>query len=101
MIYDPDTPEDPFHNFWDKMDWFVIFHLTGLFFNETKEVKKCMTIAVVICQFLPNMVKKCPISQVLYHRMVGQGTSVQRLLDEHSTQHHIRGKAKKLKFFIT
>jgi len=28
-IYDPETPDDPFHNFWDKMDWFVIFHLTG------------------------------------------------------------------------
>ena len=51
--------------------------------------------------FLPNMGKKCPISQVLYHRMVGQGPSVQRLLDEHSTQHHIRGKAQKLKFFIS
>ena len=28
-IYDPDNKEDPFHNFWDKMDWFVIFHLAG------------------------------------------------------------------------
>jgi len=28
-IYDSDHPEDPYHNVWDKMDWFVIFHLTG------------------------------------------------------------------------
>lgn len=28
-IYDPEVPDDPYHNVWDKMDWFVLFHLTG------------------------------------------------------------------------
>jgi phosphatidylserine synthase 2 len=29
LIYDPDKPEDPFHNFWDKMDGFVATHFIG------------------------------------------------------------------------
>ncbi|KAK2177964.1 hypothetical protein NP493_570g03007 [Ridgeia piscesae] len=28
-IYDPDNPEDPWHNVWDKMDGFVVVHLFG------------------------------------------------------------------------
>ncbi|CAG0920925.1 unnamed protein product [Notodromas monacha] len=28
-IYDTDTPEDPYHNFWDKMDLFVPLHFFG------------------------------------------------------------------------
>ena len=30
-IYDPEMPEDPYHNFWDKMDLFVPLHLFGWF----------------------------------------------------------------------
>lgn len=29
MLYDPEDADDPYHNIWDKMDWFVVFHLTG------------------------------------------------------------------------
>ena len=29
LIYDPSVPEDPFHNFWDKMDGFVTTHFFG------------------------------------------------------------------------
>lgn len=29
LIYDPDVPSDPFHNFWDKMDGFVTTHFIG------------------------------------------------------------------------
>lgn len=28
-IYDPDNKENPFHNFWDKMDGFVPTHFFG------------------------------------------------------------------------
>ncbi len=29
LIYDPGTPEDPFHNIWDKLDLFVPTHFFG------------------------------------------------------------------------
>ncbi|CAL4090845.1 unnamed protein product, partial [Meganyctiphanes norvegica] len=29
LLYDADTPEDPYHNIWDKMDLFVPLHLFG------------------------------------------------------------------------
>lgn len=29
LIYDPDVPEDPWHNFWDKLDIFVPTHFIG------------------------------------------------------------------------
>lgn len=31
LLYDPDVPEDPYHNIWDKMDVFVFSHLFGYF----------------------------------------------------------------------
>ena len=31
LLYDPDVPEDPYHNLWDKMDVFVFSHLFGYF----------------------------------------------------------------------
>jgi phosphatidylserine synthase 2 len=29
LIYDANEPNDPFHNFWDKMDGFVVTHFIG------------------------------------------------------------------------
>eukprot|EP00093_Oithona_nana_P004628 04628.XXX_74797_76415_1 [CDS] Oithona nana genome sequencing. len=31
LIYDPETPNDPYHNVWDKMDIFIFSHLFGYF----------------------------------------------------------------------
>lgn len=31
LIYDPETPHDPYHNVWDKMDIFIFSHLFGYF----------------------------------------------------------------------
>ncbi len=33
LIYDADMPSNPFHNFWDKMDGFVINHFVGWYFK--------------------------------------------------------------------
>merc|ERR1719464_1994983 len=29
LIYDPDVPDNPYHNVWDKMDIFIVSHLLG------------------------------------------------------------------------
>ena len=31
LIYDPDQPQDPYHNLWDKVDIFITAHFVGYF----------------------------------------------------------------------
>ncbi|XP_052801197.1 phosphatidylserine synthase 2-like [Mya arenaria] len=49
LIYDADKPEDPWHNFWDKMDGFVATHFFGWWLKTLiiRDVWFCMVISLM------------------------------------------------------
>lgn len=48
-LYDPDRPDDPFHNFWDKMDGFVAVHFFGWWLKTLilRDWWLCMVVSVM------------------------------------------------------